>query len=262
MQPSYLLIGDGRVSRHFERYFRLLGLRVQSWSRKQDPGELAKLTEASSHILCLISDPAIEPFLSSHGDLFSPASTAAACAPKLIVHASGALVTPLAYGAHPLMSFVHDEVYDLETYRRIPFIIEKGAPAFQTLLPGLPNPHFEIEPKLKPLYHALCVMSGNFTVLLWQKVFKEFETRLNLPREALFPYLEQVSANLRANAEAALSGPIARGDHATIAGHLRELDGDPFAQVYRAFVMAAEDSRLSPSGVSNRPLIAREGGPS
>ncbi|MCM2282285.1 MAG: DUF2520 domain-containing protein [Bdellovibrionaceae bacterium] len=236
MQPTFLLIGDGRVSTHFGRYFRLLGLRFQSWSRKEDLSTLAKRAEASSHILCLISDPAIEPFLSSNGLLFSN---------QILVHASGSLVTPLAHGAHPLMTFVDTQPYDmetytLETYTSIPFVLEKGGPGFENLLPGLPNPHFEIDPRLKPLYHALCVMSGNFTVLLWQKVFSEFENTLGLPREALFPYLQRVTQNLRVDAEQALTGPLARGDHKAIAGHLRALGADPFAEVYRAFVKTVE----------------------
>lgn len=234
MTPAFLLIGSGRASSHFGRYLRLLGFKVQSWSRKEDPDALAKLAEASSHILCLISDPAIEPFLRSNGSLFSK---------KTIVHASGALVTPLARSAHPLMTFTNSEPYDLEAYKSIPFVVEKGGPAFSDLLPGLSNPHFELDPELKPLYHAFCVMSGNFTVLLWQKVIADFEGRLGLPREALFPYLKQITENIQTDAERALTGPIARGDEQTIQKHLSELDGDPYALVYRAFVAAVRESK-------------------
>lgn len=251
MKPAFLLIGDGRVSGHLGRYFRLLGFKVQSWSRKQDSGNLAKMAGASSHILCLISDPAIEPFLRSNGFLFSK---------KTVLHASGSLVTPLAISAHPLMTFVDATPYELETYRSIPFIVEKGGPKFSELLPGLPNPSFEIDPALKPLYHAYCVMSGNFTVLLWQKTIAEFESRLGMPREALFPYLQQVSRNLQSNAATALSGPLAREDHKTIETHLRELDGDPFAQVYRAFVAAVAESKSVPAPNSSDTFATEKGG--
>ncbi len=239
MQPTYLLIGSGRVSRHLERYFRLLGLRTHSWSRKGDPSSLAKLAQASSHALCLISDPAIEPFLHDHEALFSS---------KTVVHASGSLVTPRARGAHPLMTFTSAEPYDLGTYKAIPFVIEKGGPALTDLLPGLPNPSFELDPALKPLYHAYCVMSGNFTTLLWQKVIVEFESRLGLPRDALFPYLAQVAGNLRRDAEHALTGPIARNDDETMRRHLRELDSDPYALVYRAFIAAARGNPCENQG--------------
>ena len=231
--PVYLLIGSGRVSRHFACYLKLLGIRFLTWSREADEtGTLADRAAPASHVLCLISDPAINGFLSEHSSVFQG---------KTLVHASGALVSPLAESAHPLMSF-GPRLYDLDTYCSIPFILEKGRKSFSEVLPGLTNAHYEIPSEDKVLYHALCALSGNFTVMLWQRAMAQLEDRLSLPRQVMLPYLKQVAMNLEREPHSALTGPVARGDQGTIAQHLIALEGDPYAAVYRAFVEAAKAS--------------------
>jgi predicted short-subunit dehydrogenase-like oxidoreductase (DUF2520 family) len=230
MQATYLLIGRGRLSRHIQTYFAMLGLRTAVWSRSDSSEQLAHLAQNSSHILLLISDPAIESFAREHASLF---------AGRTVVHMSGALSTALAFGAHPLMTFAGSDGYSRAVYESIPFVVEAGGPALDELLPGVPNSSFVLKPELKTLYHALCVMSGNFTVLLWQKAFADFETRLGLPREVLLPYLQQITRNLVSSPDAALTGPLARRDVATVERHLSSLVGDDFEPVYRSFVRAA-----------------------
>jgi predicted short-subunit dehydrogenase-like oxidoreductase (DUF2520 family) len=153
------------------------------------------------------------------------------------------LSTPLAESAHPLMSFAKEQTYSLETYAKIPFVLESGRKTFEEILPGLHNPHFTIEGAQKTLYHALCVMSGNFTTLLWQKAFLDFESKLGLQREILLPYLDQITANLKSDLQSALTGPIARGDNSTIRKHLETLGPDPYAGVYRAIVKAFNEKK-------------------
>jgi hypothetical protein len=91
-----------------------------------------------------------------------------------------------------------------------------------------------------PLFSfALCVLAGNFTTLLWRKLFFELDREYGIPREQALPYLESVARGL-AETGAPLSGPLSRGDTATIARNLEALKGDPFEAVYRAFVEAYE----------------------
>lgn len=232
MTTKYLLIGSGRVSSHFQHYFRLLGLDFTMWKRSDV--DLAAIVHESTHVLFLISDTAIEKFIKQHEELFKS---------KILVHFSGALSTPLAESAHPLMTFAKGEVYELETYKNIPFVTESGRKNFAEILPGLANPHFTIDTDKKTLYHALCVMSGNFTTLLWQKAFHDFEEKLGLPKEILLPYMDQIVANLKNDLQAALTGPLARGDKSTIQKHLQTLGHDPFAGVYRAVVKAYNENK-------------------
>ena len=225
--PPIGIAGAGRVARHFHYYLTLLGLRVCTWSRGAPTPDPPDAFAACRTILLLIQDSGIVPLIQAWPTLGE----------KRLVHFSGSLVTPLAEGAHPLMTFGHD-LYDLATYRSIPFIVNSEGTPFRDLLPGLPNPSFTIPAADRPYYHALCVMAGNFSTILWLKLFDEFQSRFNIPASAAYPYLARIAANLVTDASHALTGPLSRGDAETIGANLSALEGDPFNPVYRAFVRA------------------------
>lgn len=222
---SYLIIGGGRLAKHIAYYLGLLDIPFEIWSRKKSVSELAALAESAERILILISDGEIARFVQEHPFLLE----------KKLIHCSGVLTFPFAESAHPLNTFGPD-LYDKETYTQTPFIIEKGRSDFVELLPGLPNPHFVVSPEKKALYHSLCVMSGNFTTLLWQNVFEIFEAELKLPKETLFPFLKTTLKNLKKSAPNALTGPLARGDTQTIIRNLDALHGRPEQTLYYAFL--------------------------
>ncbi len=230
--PRYLLIGSGRLARHLLHYFKLLSIPIMTWSRAEDPqaDELAARVAACDFVLLLISDNAIEDFIATHVCLQQ----------KTLIHCSGSLVTDLAYSAHPLMTFAR-ELYSLETYASIPFILQQAGPLFSDIFPRLSNPRAYIKAEDKPLYHSLCVLAGNFSCLLWQKMFTDFEQRLGLPKALVFPYLQQVFTNLMQDSEQALTGPLARGDQTIIQANLVALDQDSFQQVYQAFVATFQE---------------------
>ena len=226
------IVGDGRVASHFQQYFRLLGTPVRTWSRRTAVrGPVDTFAECET-VLLLIRDGAIEAFIKRWPMLLE----------KRLVHCSGRLVTPLAEAAHPLMTFGPD-LYDLRSYCRIPFILDEGATPFEELLPGLPNPWFTIPAGERAYYHALCVMAGNFSTLLWLKLFRELRDRYGIPASAAHPYLTQSATNLRIDADGALTGPLCRGDVETIEANLNALADDPFGDIYAAFVNAFERTR-------------------
>jgi predicted short-subunit dehydrogenase-like oxidoreductase (DUF2520 family) len=243
-----LLIGDGRLARHLAHYFGQLGLAHAAWSRRLEAeghcAPLASLVRPDTRALLAISDGAIEPFIEVHAELANVTR----------VHFSGRLTSTRAFGAHPLFSFA-GTLYERELYERIPFVIDRGAPCLTTLLPGLPNPWFHIEPEQRPRYHALCVLAGNFTTLLWRKLFYELERELGMPREQALPYLESVQRGL-AGAGAPLSGPLSRGDRAALHSNLEALQGDPFEQVYRAFVSAYEEQGKAAASRGGKEWLA------
>ena len=153
----------------------------------------------------------------------------------LAIHFSGSLVSDHVIGAHPLQSF-NTGLYTLEQYQQIPFVIDHDAPDFKSLLPGLMNHHVRLNKSKKSKYHALCVLSGNFSCLLWQKLFSSLEDEFHLPKEIAHVYLRQQMQNLLDAPENALTGPLVRGDTQTISRHLRALTGDEFKDVYASFV--------------------------
>jgi len=230
----YALMGGGRLARHMHHYLRLLNLPVSAWAR--DPKcalnshsiddarlRLCATIQPASHVLLLVSDAAIPEIVRDYPFLHE----------KRLVHCAGAFSFPGIARAHPLMTF-SNLLYEAEHYRQVPFIVE-GGNRFDELLPGLPNPHFEIAPEDKARYHALCVVAGNFSQILWEAVATRFEG-MGLSAAALEPYLRRATENFIVARGAALTGPLCRGDSATIERNLDALSGDRLQSLYRAFL--------------------------
>jgi predicted short-subunit dehydrogenase-like oxidoreductase (DUF2520 family) len=211
---KYGIIGSGRAARHFKHYLDLLGIHPSS-------------NEDCDVLLILISDSAIESYIR---DLPQNLQN------KRLIHFSGCLSTVLAQSFHPLISF-GPELFTKEIYETIPFVVEKGKHSFRDIFPDLRNPHFEITSEMKPYYHALCVMAGNFTTLLWQKFFKEMKSKFNIPAQSALPFLTSIISALQTHPETALTGPFSRGDSKTIEQNILALNQhrDPFEQIYTAF---------------------------
>jgi len=223
---SYLIVGNGRLSKHFQRYFNLKNISFKIWTRNTKES-LQSFGQNTGNVLVLIKDDEIKNFLESNSNTFTEE--------KNLIHCSGMLSTPLAESAHPLMTFT-DELYTLQKYETITFITEKGRKSFNELFPELKNPSYEIEAIEKTLYHAYCVLSGNFTTIMWQFFFDYLNSR-NIPESAAFPYLSAISENLMKDVQP-LSGPIMRNDTKTIYNHLNVLEDHPLKNVYISFLEA------------------------
>ena len=230
----FAIIGGGRLARHMYHYFSLLDLPCSVWARDADcvintshernsEQRLREVIEPASHVLLAVSDAGITDVLKQYPFLHE----------KTLVHCSGAFSYPGIAGAHPLMTFGHD-LYTLDQYRQIPFVLESGY-EFDDLLPGLPNPHHAIAAEDKARYHALCVMAGNFSQILWGAATDRF-AEMGLPASSLQPYLQQVVSNFIQDPESALTGPLSRGDHQTVNRNLTALAADPLEPVYQSFV--------------------------
>lgn len=220
---QYLLIGSGRLARHLQFYFQSLDISLKTWDRAQDPQLLKQHLDICTHILLAISDSALENFHRLHLDGLE----------KTVVHFSGALAFSEMVGTHPLMTF-GTELYAEDFYRQIHFVLDVDK-KISEILPGLTNPSSYLAREKKPLYHALCVMGGNFTTLLSQKMIKEF-TALGLDPEASHLYMRQIVENVFADPHGALTGPLARRDQASVQRNLDALAQDPYQKIYQAFL--------------------------
>jgi hypothetical protein len=233
--PHYLIIGNGRVARHFQYYFSLLQFPFSNWHRQEPFSKLQQQIKLSSHILLLISDHSIDDFILKNLKNMK----------ALLIHFSGSLATEYAHGTHPLMTF-SENLYALEKYKTIPFVIDQDAPDFSVLFPNLPNPFVRLDKRLKAKYHALCVLSGNFSCMLWQKLFNTFEEEFKLSSEIAHPYFLQQTENIFKNSKTALTGPLVRNDIHTIEKNLAALDSDPFQEVYEVFVKCYQKLHKEP----------------
>ncbi|MFH1851988.1 MAG: DUF2520 domain-containing protein [Candidatus Neomarinimicrobiota bacterium] len=220
----YLLIGNGRLARHFRHYLQLLGIPHRHWYRQLPTPITATLRHVEKAIVCL-PDDAIADFIHCHRSLNPHIRW---------IHCSGSLSLPEVESAHPLMTF-GSELYSREVYESIWFITEAGRTPFSELLPELPNPARAIPADRKSYYHAWASLAGNFTTLLWQNYFQRLHDQLDLPPAAAEPYLRAIATNLLTGGDP-LTGPLARGDRATIEKHRRALQNDPFRAVYDIFV--------------------------
>lgn len=230
------IVGGGRLARHFGHYLRESGIAVRAWTRSSGL-PLDDALGPAPVVFLLITDDAIEPFVRAHPELRS----------RFLAHCSGSLVTPLARGMHPLMTFGPD-LYGLAVYWAVPFVCDAGGPLFRELFPTLPNPSFALAPDRKPLYHALTDLAGNLTPLLWEKLFLTFERELGLPRDAATLYLRRVMDVCEGPSPFPRTGPIARGDGRTVRRNLAALGGDPIAAVYEGFVRAVAPALLEGRG--------------
>lgn len=234
---SLLLIGQGRLGTHLAVYFDQAKIPYQIWNRKTH--SLEQLTERlskASHILLAISDMEIEKFYKEHSGN-NPK--------KIWVHFSGALEVRGVHSLHPLMTF-GPQLYSLEKYQSIP-LLTTSARYLDELIPGLKNPLHHIDPLFKSKYHALCVLSGNFTTILWQKFIYEMKQQ-KLDGDIARVFAEQTIRNVFDFPETALTGPLARQDRQVQKMNLDALKGDRFAEVYQAFQFAyAEFKERKPS---------------
>ena len=235
--PKYTIIGDGKVARHFSAYFTHGGIKFNSWNRTQAVSLLKKTVAHSDVVLLLISDDAIEGFVTKHRFLLE----------KSLVHFSGAFYHEHILGCHPLMTFAR-EIYPLKTYQNIPFICDEGVD-FKTLFPQLNNVSYTIKKHDKAYYHALCVIAGNFTQVLMKNCAIQLHEHLDLPKNILFAYLQQNTQNFIHNPQQAVTGPLERGDFSVIIKHMQALKGNTLEDLYLSFVKNANNVP-----VSNTPL--------
>lgn len=236
---NYLVVGDGRLARHFCYYFQLLSIPYIQCKR-ENLNEFGSLSSSlgdsgvNGRILLLINDDQIRPFIDEHRQK-APSDT-------IWIHCSGLLSLDEVENAHPLASFSRMLFHD-EFYKSIPFVTVKGKMGFHELFPQLPNPSFEIDKDQKELYHARCSIAGNFTTILWQHFFQYLQKDLQLPKQMAYPFVQSIVENLL-HSDDPLTGPLKRGDAKTIKRHLDKLKHSPLEDVYRSFINLYKRSEI------------------
>lgn len=239
---KYIIIGNGRLAQHLCYYFKNLNLTVYQWHRTKEQNKnnlnkslqnylentlLINLNNINDkyfeqyRILLLINDDQIINFIEQNSYLKKF---------PYLLHCSGSLQTNLAIRIHPLMTFTKDNLYSLELYKSMAFISCADL-NYDLLLPEVPNKIYKIPKELVSYYHALCVINGNFTQILWQNFINTLESDFNLPKDIANIYIKQITNNfiessktsLNSQIPKALTGPLARKDNKTIKNNLKAL---------------------------------------
>ena len=169
------------------------------------------------------------------------------------VKEKGALVASV----HPIKTFA-DAGQAVETFAGTYCSAEGDAEALKVLRPAFERigaKVFDIEPGMKPIYHAGGVFACNYLAALIEAALRAHE-KAGIPRDvslaALEPLVrETVDAIFERGPARALTGPISRGDAATVARQMtrvKEWDRE-IGELYRslgllAVALAEADRRL------------------
>lgn len=227
-RPAIAILGGGAVgqalSRALPRAGHPVGLR---WNRSPLPRWTSRLPALDRFdlVLLAVKDAAVEPLC----------RTLRVGRAQLVVHLSGALplsalASARAKGAtvgslHPLRAIVQGE--------RVPF---RGAAAgvagstpaarrrMEQLARSLGMTPLEVGDQARPLYHAAAMLAAGGAVALFAEAAGAFRAATGATeaeaRAALLPLCLSALGKLRElPAARALTGPIARGDAATVRAH-------------------------------------------
>lgn len=244
---TYLLLGSGRLARHLSFYLPTQGVSLRHWSRGSDSefNSLSPLAipSAADRFRELASDTTVILAALADTNLHEVYEHLSPLAPSQTrwVHFSGSFRHPHIFAAHPLMTFA-DTLHAPALYESMAFVGCGSPEEFAGIFPILKNRYYQIEEKDRILYHALCAMSGNFSQLLWQATENAFLRELGLPKDILEPYKIAVFNGILRDPARSLTGPLARGDQATVEQHIEAL-GEVRGQVYTAMKRLFENER-------------------
>jgi predicted short-subunit dehydrogenase-like oxidoreductase (DUF2520 family) len=204
------IVGRGRVGTALARALRDAGVDVEG-----PVGRGERPARCDAIVLCV-----------PDAEIAAAAEVVTAAAP-LVGHTSGATpLSPLAhagvpaFGLHPLQSFAHPGV----RFEGAGAAVAGSTPealAFATdLAERLGMRPFEIDDEGRAAYHAAASVASNFLVTL-QAAAEAIAAGAGLDREdareLLVPLVRQTVENIaELGPEAALTGPVARGDEATV----------------------------------------------
>lgn len=222
---SYALVGFGRVGRALAAYLesRKIPFRLFGRSSPIDRNQLLEIKTHCKAILLAVSDPSIPALVEQIRTFDSEIP---------LVHFSGSVQAPGAFGFHPLYSF-SERVLGQEEFESIPFNVDpQTESAFRAIFPDFKNPVFEMARPKDALYHALCVSLGNLPQYIQNTSLKQLQENFQLPAESLLPFLKALLKNLEESLSPAnsqknneiISGPIARKDTHTLKRHLEVLE--------------------------------------
>lgn len=231
---NYVIFGAGRVGGNMARYLETLGHGVSLISHalaKSDADVCRKEVAGADIVAAAVPDDRIADWHDRWAD---------AIRHKTAIHFSGAARVAGMFAFHPLYSFPPGEI-DTAVMKTIAFACPKDGPQFTDVFPDAPNPNFQIAEEDRARYHALAVLSGNFTAYLWNETAKELAQFSGLAPETIMGgYLASVVDRFLESPTDSLTGPVARRDIQTVEANLAALANAPrLQQLYRTFIDAA-----------------------
>lgn len=262
MSERVFIIGAGQVGRGLFRALRGAGIElVGLHSRRPSPiatshGALPSVLGDANTVVVAVRDDQLDGVLSDLVDASSSSGRRRLASGTVIVHTSGgaapALIPRLGEVGlsggtfHPLVPFANpDRAPELLRKAWIGIDGDEQARATSRRLAGhLGARTLDIPPGMKSIYHAAAVIGSNFPVVL-AAVASGILTDAGVPersaQQAVHSLMEAAISNMADNhPEAALTGPVMRGDVETVRRHLQALRHNSEARaLYRRLSFAA-----------------------
>lgn len=211
-----VVVGRGSVGRSLAKAAEAAGIEVRLVSGDDVP---EACPGAAAALLCVPDDV-----------IAKLCSRIAPDAPPLVGHVSGAttldaLAAAAEHGAatfslHPLQTFADGDTPVDGTPAAIAGSNEQALAFARTLADILGMRPFEVPDEVRAEYHAAAAIASNLMVALEESA-AELLDRIDVgdARELLAPLVLRTAANWAERGPEALTGPIARGDRATVDRH-------------------------------------------
>ena len=240
-------IGSGRVAGSFGKYLAKHGIVISGFYDIIPEKAATAANLCSSRVYhtaeqLLRECPVV--FISTNDDQIGPVARQIAgiihCSETVIGHFSGvhnskllADILPenyICFSLHPLQSFSGSAADDANLTKTFLTLEGEGKAldVVRRITDRLPNNVLSIEPQHKILYHAAGVIASNYITTVIAESMAYLKV-IGIESEQAGEMLEPLVRGTVHNAfsmgpETALTGPIARGDYATIAAHLDTLN--------------------------------------
>lgn len=265
------IVGGGRMGRGLASALSEAGERVVLWSRREATGAVSDAVRGSATILLAVPDEAILPVASQL------ASEGAIDAGQVVLHLSGLLgaraLRPLeetgaALGSwHPLQT-ISDPLKAGVSWRGAIAAVE-GAPRAvaegRRLSDLLGLEPVALAADAKAAYHAAAVIASNYVVVLAAMASRLAESAgipHDLATRMYLPLLAGAAENLTRQSPAeALTGPVRRGDLATVRAHLEALTPDDrglYARLGLEALSLARSAGLEPARADAMERVLRD----
>jgi predicted short-subunit dehydrogenase-like oxidoreductase (DUF2520 family) len=252
------IIGAGRMGRGLAIALGRAGAEVALLTRSRRPEEI----QCAALVLLAVPDDAI---MSVAAGL---ARESAVTAPQVVLHLSGLLdrraLEPLAATGAALGSF--HPLQAVADPSAAPELLtgsfaglegdERALTAGTWLAATLGMRPVRLAPGVKPAYHAGAVIASNYAVVLAdmaERLARQAGLSAADAAAMYLPLMQGTVANLAGGAVAALTGPIRRGDAATVRAHLAALapeDRELYRQLGLAALRLAREAGLAPAAAA------------
>jgi predicted short-subunit dehydrogenase-like oxidoreductase (DUF2520 family) len=240
--PALAIIGAGRVGRAIHAAARAEG--IDSTLAGRD--DAATACERAEIALICVPDAAIEAACEAVAKAVPPL--------RFVGHTSGATgAGPLrpatergaaAFGLHPLQTITHEDPELIGAWCAVSGTGAEALALAGALASRLGMHSFELSDRGRAAYHAAASIASNFLITLEESATRLIERAgVDDGRSALGPLVLRSATNWSERGAAALTGPIARGDEATVQRHLAAIEAEcpELRELYLALAARTRD---------------------